>query len=98
MPRRKKLRGQFQNSMDTEKLISLAYKSKEEAQKYRSQLCLFLKENTKKHAELTLALKRLKAIPGSEKAVEDVNKQLHSLDEEIQDCYNAVNIINSWEY
>ena len=84
--------------MDTEKLISLAYRSKEEAQKYRSQLCLLLKGSTKKHAELTLALKRLKVIPGSEKAVEEVNKQLRSLNEEIQDCYTAVNIINSWEY
>lgn len=84
--------------MDTEKLISLAYKSKEEARKYKDQLCGLLSENTRKQTELTLALNRLKVIPGSEKAVEDVSKQLHSLNEEIQDCYTVINIINSWEY
>ena len=84
--------------MDTEKLISLAYKSKEEARKYKDQLCSLLRENTRKQTELTLALNRLKVIPGSEKAVEDVNKQLRSLNDEIQDGYVAINIINNWEY
>lgn len=84
--------------MDTEKLISLAYKSKEEARKYKDQVCGLLSENTRKQTELTLALNRLKFIPGSEKAVDDVNKQLRSLKEEIQDCYVVINIINNWEY
>ena len=84
--------------MDTEKLIALAYKSKEEALKYRDQLLEILRDKRGKQSKLYQVLERLKLIPDSEEAIKKVSEQTLSLAEEIDDCYDTIRILNNWKY
>ena len=98
MQRKKKFHGQFQNNMDTEKLISLAYESKEEVQKYRDQLLETLKNKRGEQSKLSQILERLKLIPDSIEALKSVNEQIQVLTKEIEDCYDTISILNNWKY
>ena len=98
MQRKKKFRGQFQNNMDTEKLIALAYESKEEALKYRDQLLETLKNKRGEQSKLSQILERLKTIPDAVEALKSVNEQIQVLTKEIEDCYDTISILNNWKY
>ena len=98
MQRKKKFRGQFQNNMDTEKLISLAYESKEEVQKYRDQLLETLKNKRSEQSKLSQILERLKTIPDAVEALKSVSEQIQVLTKEIEDCYDTISILNNWKY
>ena len=84
--------------MDTEKLISLAYESKEEVQKYRDQLLETLKNKRGEQSKLSQILERLKLIPDSIEALKSVNEQIQVLTKEIEDCYDTISILNNWKY
>ena len=84
--------------MDTEKLIALAYESKEEALKYRDQLLEILRDKRGKQSRLYQVLERLKLTPNSEEAIKKVSEQTLSLAEEIEDCYDTIRILNNWKY
>ena len=84
--------------MDKEKLIALAYESKEEALKYRDQLLEILRDKRSEQSRLSQVLERLKLIPDSEEAIKKVSEQTLSLAEEIDDCYDAIKILNNWKY
>ena len=98
MQRKKKFHGQFQNNMDTEKLISLAYESKEEVQKYRDQLLETLKNKRGEQNKLSQILERLKTIPDAVEALKSVSEQIQVLTKEIEDCYDTISILNNWKY
>lgn len=98
LQRKKKFHGQFQNNMDTEKLISLAYESKEEVQKYRDQLLETLKNKRGEQSKLSQILERLKTIPYAVEALKSVSEQIQVLTKEIEDCYNTIAILNNWKY
>ena len=98
LQRKKKFRGQFQNNMDTEKLIALAYESKEEVQKYRDQLLETLKNKRGEQSKLSQILERLKIIPDAVEALKSVNEQIQVLTKEIEDCYDTIAILNNWKY
>ena len=98
LQRKKKFHGQFQNNMDTEKLISLAYESKEEVQKYRDQLLETLKNRRGEQSKLSQILERLKTIPDAVEALKSVSKQIQVLTKEIEDCYDTISILNNWKY
>ena len=98
LQRKKKFRGQFQNNMDTEKLISLAYESKEEVQKYRDQLLETLKNKRGEQSKLSQILERLKTIPDAVEALKSINEQIQVLTKEIEDCYDTISILNNWKY
>lgn len=98
MQRKKKFHGQFQNNMDTEKLISLAYESKEEVQKYRDQLLETLKNKRGEQSKLSQILERLKTIPDAVEALKSVSEQIQVLTKEIEDCYDTISILNNWKY
>lgn len=84
--------------MDTEKLISLAYESKEEVQKYRDQLLETLKSKRGEQSKLSQILERLKTIPDAVEALKSVNEQIQVLTKEIEDCYDTIGILNNWKY
>lgn len=84
--------------MDTEKLIALAYESKEEVQKYRDQLLETLKNKRGEQNKLYQILERLKTIPDAVEALKNVNKQIQILTKEIEDCYDTIAILNNWKY
>lgn len=84
--------------MDTEKLIALAYESKEEVQKYRDQLLETLKNRRGEQSKLSQILERLKLIPDAVEALKNVNKQIQILTKEIEDCYDTIAILNNWKY
>ena len=84
--------------MDTEKLISLAYESKEEVQKYRDQLLETLKSKRGEQSKLSQILERLKTIPDAVEALKSVNEQIQVLTKEIEDCYDTISILNNWKY
>ena len=84
--------------MDTEKLISLAYESKEEVQKYRDQLLETLKNKRGEQSKLSQILERLKTIPDAVEALKSVNEQIQVLTKEIEDCYDTISILNNWKY
>lgn len=84
--------------MDTEKLISLAYESKEEVQKYRDQLLETLKNKRGEQSKLSQILERLKIIPDAVEALKSVNEQIQVLTKEIEDCYDTIAILNNWKY
>ena len=98
LQRKKKFHGQFQNNMDTEKLISLAYESKEEVQKYRDQLLETLKNRRGEQSKLSQILERLKTIPDAVEALKSVSEQIQVLTKEIEDCYDTISILNNWKY
>ena len=98
LQRKKRFHGQFQNNMDTEKLISLAYESKEEVQKYRDQLLETLKNKRGEQSKLSQILERLKTIPDAVEALKSVNEQIQVLTKEIEDCYDTISILNNWKY
>ena len=98
MQRKKKFRGQFQNNVDIEKLISLAYESKEEVQKYRDQLLETLKNKRGEQNKLSQILERLKTIPDAVEALKSVSEQIQVLTKEIEDCYDTISILNNWKY
>ena len=84
--------------MDTEKLIALAYESKEEVQKYRDQLLEILKNKRGEQSKLCQILERLKTIPDAVEAIKSINEQIQVLIKEIEDCYNTISILNNWKY
>lgn len=84
--------------MDTEKLIALAYESKEEVQKYRDQLLETLKNKRGEQSKLSQILERLKIIPDAVEALKSVNEQIQVLTKEIEDCYDTIAILNNWKY
>ena len=84
--------------MDTEKLIALAYESKEEVQKYRDQLLETLKNKRSEQSKLSQILERLKTIPDAGESLKSVNEQIQVLTKEIEDCYDAIAILNNWKY
>lgn len=84
--------------MDTEKLIALAYESKEEVQKYRDQLLETLKNKRGEQNKLYQILERLKTIPDAVEALKSVNEQIQVLTKEIEDCYDTIAILNNWKY
>ena len=84
--------------MDTEKLIALAYESKEEVQKYRDQLLETLKNKRGEQNKLYQILERLKTIPDSIETLKSVNGQIQVLTKEIEDCYDTIAILNNWKY
>ena len=84
--------------MDTEKLIALAYESKEEVQKYRDQLLETLKNKRGEQNKLYQILERLKLIPDAVEALKSVNEQIQVLTKEIEDCYDTIAILNNWKY
>lgn len=84
--------------MDTEKLISLAYESKEEVQKYRDQLLETLKNKRGEQSKLSQILERLKTIPDAIEALKSVSEQIQVLTKEIEDCYDTISILNNWKY
>ena len=84
--------------MDTEKLISLAYESKEEALKYRDQLLETLKNKRGEQSKLSQILERLKTIPDSIETLKSVSEQIQVLTKEIEDCYDTISILNNWKY
>lgn len=84
--------------MDTEKLIALAYESKEEVQKYRDQLLETLKNKRGEQSKLCQILERLKTIPDSIETLKSVNEQIQVLTKEIEDCYDTIAILNNWKY
>ncbi len=84
--------------MDTEKLISLAYESKEEVQKYRDQLLETLKNKRGEQSKLSQILERLKTIPDAVEALKSVSEQIQVLTKEIEDCYDTISILNNWKY
>ena len=84
--------------MDTEKLISLAYESKEEVQKYRDQLLETLKNKRGEQNKLSQILERLKTIPDAVEALKSVSEQIQVLTKEIEDCYDTISILNNWKY
>lgn len=93
-----RVRGQSQNNMDTEKLIALAYESKEEVQKYRDQLLETLKNKRGEQNKLYQILERLKTIPDAVEALKSVSGQIQVLTKEIEDCYDTIAILNNWKY
>lgn len=84
--------------MDTEKLIALAYESKEEVQKYRDQLLETLKNKREEQSKLCQIWKRLKTIPNSIESLKSINEQIQVLTKEIEDCYDTISILNNWKY
>ena len=84
--------------MDTEKLIALAYESKEEVQKYRDQLLETLKNKRGEQSKLSQILERLKIIPDAVEALKSVSEQIQVLTKEIEDCYDTIAILNNWKY
>ena len=84
--------------MDTEKLIALAYESKEEVQKYRDQLLETLKNKRGEQSKLSQILERLKTIPDSIETLKSVNEQIQVPTKEIEDCYDTIAILNNWKY
>ena len=84
--------------MDTEKLIALAYESKEEVQKDRDQLLETLKNKRGEQSKLCQILERLKTIPDAVEAIKSINEQIQVLIKEIEDCYNTISILNNWKY
>ena len=84
--------------MDTEKLIALAYESKEEVQKYRDQLLETLKNKRGEQNKLSQILERLKLVPDAVEALKSVNEQIQVLTKEIEDCYDTIAILNNWKY
>ena len=84
--------------MDIEKLISLAYESKEEVQKYRDQLLETLKNKRGEQNKLSQILERLKTIPDAVEALKSVSEQIQVLTKEIEDCYDTISILNNWKY
>ena len=84
--------------MDIEKLISLAYESKEEVQKYRDQLLETLKNKRGEQSKLSQILERLKTIPDAVEALKSVSEQIQVLTKEIEDCYDTISILNNWKY
>ena len=84
--------------MDTEKLIALAYESKEEVQKYRDQLLETLKNKRGEQNKLYQILERLKTIPDAVESLKSVNEQIQVLTKEIEDCYDTIAILNNWKY
>lgn len=84
--------------MDTEKLIALAYESKEEVQKYRDQLLEILRDKREEQSKLCQIWKRLKTIPNSIESLKSVNEQIQVLTKEIEDCYDTISILNNWKY
>lgn len=98
LQRKKRFHGQFQNNMDTEKLIALAYESKEEVQKYRDQLLETLKNKRGEQSKLSQILERLKTIPDAVEALKSVSEQIQVLTKEIEDCYDTIAILNNWKY
>lgn len=84
--------------MDTEKLIALAYESKEEVQKYRDQLLETLKNRRGEQNKLYQILERLKLVPDAVEALKSVNEQIQVLTKEIEDCYDTIAILNNWKY
>lgn len=98
MQRKKRFHGQFQNNIDTEKLIALAYESKEEVLKYRDQLLETLKNKRGEQSKLYQILERLKTIPDSMETLKSVNEQIQVLTKEIEDCYDTIAILNNWKY
>ena len=98
LQRKKRFHGQFQNNMDTEKLISLAYESKEEVQKYRDQLLETLKNKRGEQSKLSQILERLKTIPDAIEALKSLSEQIQVLTKEIEDCYDTIAILNNWKY
>ena len=84
--------------MDTEKLIALAYESKEEVQKYRDQLLETLKNKRGEQSKLCQILERLKTIPDAVEAIKSINEQIQVLIKEIEDCYDTIRILNNWKY
>ena len=84
--------------MDTEKLISLAYESKEEVQKYRDQLLETLKNKRGEQSKLSQILERLKTIPDAVESLKSVSEQIQVLTKEIEDCYDTISILNNWKY
>lgn len=84
--------------MDTEKLIALAYESKEEALKYRDQLLETLKNKRGEQSKLSQILERLKLVPDAVEALKSVNEQIQVLTKEIEDCYDTIAILNNWKY
>ena len=84
--------------MDKEKLIALAYESKEEVQKYRDQLLETLKNKRGEQSKLCQILERLKTIPDAVEAIKSINEQIQVLIKEIEDCYNTISILNNWKY
>ena len=84
--------------MDTEKLIALAYESKEEVLKYRDQPLETLKNKRGEQSKLYQILERLKTIPDSMETLKSVNEQIQVLTKEIEDCYDTIAILNNWKY
>lgn len=84
--------------MDTEKLIALAYESKEEVQKYRDQLLETLKNKRGEQSKLSQILERLKLVPDAVEALKSVSEQIQVLTKEIEDCYDTIAILNNWKY
>ena len=99
MPRDTRVHGQFQNNMDTQKLISLAIEGNvDKIKEYRDELTRLMNSKNIVLIRTKSTLERIKLIPGTEETVTQYTKIIEEIEKTIQDAQDTINIIDKWTF
>ena len=99
MPRDTRVRGQSQNNMDTQKLISLAIEGNvDKIKEYRDELVRLMNSKNIVLIRTKSTLERLKLIPGTDETVTQYTKIIEEIEKTIQDAQDTISIIDKWAF
>ena len=99
MLRGTKVRGQFQNNMDTQKLTSLAIEGNvDKIKEYRDELVRLMNSKNIVLIRTKSTLERLKLIPGTDETVTQYTKIIEEIEKTIQDAQDTISIIDKWAF
>ena len=99
MLRNTRVRGQFQNNMDTQKLTSLAIEGNvDKIKEYRDELVRLMNSKNIVLIRTKSTLERLKLIPGTDETVTQYTKIIEEIEKTIQDAQDTINIIDKWAF
>ena len=94
-----RVRGQFQNNMDTQKLTSLAIEGNvDKIKEYRDELTRLMNSKNIVLIRTKSTLERIKLIPGTEETVTQHTKIIEEIEKTIQDAQDTINIIDKWTF
>ena len=99
MLRGTKVRGQFQNNMDTQKLTSLAIEGNvDKIKEYRDELVRLINSKNIVLIRTKSTLERLKLIPGTDETAAQYTKIIEEIEKTIQDAQDTISIIDKWAF
>lgn len=94
-----RVRGQFQNNMDTQKLTSLAIEGNvDKIKEYRNELVRLTNSKNLVLMRTKSALERIKLIPGANETVTQYTKIIEDIEKTIQDAQDTISIIDKWTF